>query len=364
LSQGRVLFPYTLSCPYHGWTYNADGQCVAAIVEGPDSQVPGRVRVRSYPTEERRGVVWGFIGDGEPPPLDEDLPPPLKESADFPQFLFEEWRCNWRLVTENYPDMLHAIFVHRTSAEMVLQKMPAWGTMSVEPLPDGKGLAVRGGGGGVRADYPGLGPFPRRMGFRRFSRRDTRGVPAEVRMPGYIVLPRRRDPIWGHDVATIQWPVPVDEHRTRIFECAITHPTNALFRLALVAWWNAYYRHVHVHLFTHQDRRIMEQQTYRDPERLSVSDVGLVRWRLFAASAARKPSETAPPPQPSPARGEGGAPTPPPQPSPARGEGEGPSLSPAAGGEDEGEGVSGTPNGVAILVPPHPDPLPSRGERT
>src|SRR5712692_285270 len=43
LSKGRVLFPETLSCPYHGWTYNAQGDCVAAIVEGPDSHVPGKV---------------------------------------------------------------------------------------------------------------------------------------------------------------------------------------------------------------------------------------------------------------------------------------------------------------------------------
>ena len=108
-------------------------------------------------------------------------------------------------------------------------------------------------------------------------------------MPGYIVLPRRRDPIWGHDVAAVQWPVPVDEHTTRIFECAITHPGNPVQHLAFLAWWNGYYRHVHLHLFTHQDRRIMECQSYRDPERLSVSDVGLIQWRIFAAQAARQP---------------------------------------------------------------------------
>jgi phenylpropionate dioxygenase-like ring-hydroxylating dioxygenase large terminal subunit len=291
LSLGRTLFPNTITCAYHGWTYDADGRVVAAIIEGPESQVPGSVCIRSYRTEERSGVVWGFMGEGEPVPLDEDLPPPLKEPGGLPQFLFEDWHCTWRLVTENFPDMLHAPFVHRTSPEMVLQKLPAWGTMVVEPLADGKGLYVRGGGGGLQASYPGVGLFPRRMWFRVFSRRDTRGVGAEVRMPGYIVLPQRRDPLWGHYVAAVQWPVPVDEGTTRIFECAITRPRNALHRLALVAWWNLYYRHVHVQFFTHQDRRIMEQQTYRDPERLSASDVGLVRWRyLSALHAAQRES--------------------------------------------------------------------------
>lgn len=286
LSLGRVLFPNTLSCAYHGWTYNADGQCVAAIVEGPESHVPGKVAVRSFATEERRGIVWAFMGEGTSPPLDEDLPPPLKDPDALPQFFFEEWPCDWRNVTENYPDMLHAPFVHRTSPEMVLQKVPAWGTMVVEPLPDGKGLSVRGGGGGLQAEYPGVGVFPRRNWFRVFSRRDIRGVGAEVRMPGYIVLPARRDPVWGHDVGAVQWPMPIEEGRTRILECAVTRPPTPVHRAAMRLWWNAYYRYVHRYFFTHQDSRILSQQTYRRGEHLSTSDAGLTVWRRFAAKLA------------------------------------------------------------------------------
>ncbi len=40
LSRGRILFPGTLSCGYHGWTYNEHGECVASIVEGPESRLP------------------------------------------------------------------------------------------------------------------------------------------------------------------------------------------------------------------------------------------------------------------------------------------------------------------------------------
>jgi len=55
LSRGRILFPGTLSCGYHGWTYDEKGECVAAIVEGPESRVPGNVRVKTYPAEFRPG---------------------------------------------------------------------------------------------------------------------------------------------------------------------------------------------------------------------------------------------------------------------------------------------------------------------
>ena len=40
LSRGVCHFPGTITCPYHGWTYDAEGKCVAALVEGPESRVP------------------------------------------------------------------------------------------------------------------------------------------------------------------------------------------------------------------------------------------------------------------------------------------------------------------------------------
>jgi phenylpropionate dioxygenase-like ring-hydroxylating dioxygenase large terminal subunit len=32
------------------------------------------VRVSSYPVEERKGLIWVFIGDRQPPPFEEDVP--------------------------------------------------------------------------------------------------------------------------------------------------------------------------------------------------------------------------------------------------------------------------------------------------
>ena len=84
LSLGCQHFPGTISCPYHGWTYRlTDGELVAVITDGPDSRVPGAVAVRSYATAERIGLVWVFIGDGEPHPLDEQLPEELVNPPPF-----------------------------------------------------------------------------------------------------------------------------------------------------------------------------------------------------------------------------------------------------------------------------------------
>ena len=67
LSTGHMRFPGsgTLSCPYHGWTFDGAGQLRACIQEGPNSLMPAKVKTKAYPVEERYGVVWAWVGDME-----------------------------------------------------------------------------------------------------------------------------------------------------------------------------------------------------------------------------------------------------------------------------------------------------------
>src|SRR5438552_1095882 len=42
LSKGKCLYPGsgTITCPYHGWTYDGTtGRCVAKLMEGPDARI-------------------------------------------------------------------------------------------------------------------------------------------------------------------------------------------------------------------------------------------------------------------------------------------------------------------------------------
>lgn len=294
LSRGRILFPGTLSCGYHGWTFNEHGECLAAIVEGPESKIPGSVRVHSYPVEERFGILWAYMGEGEAPPLNDDLPPELKEEGITTFFSFSAWSCNWRNITENYPDMLHAPYVHRRSIEMLFNKVPAWGKCHVELLPDGKGLHVRGFGGGLQAEYPGLGKFPASMWWRvlrrRYNRKEWSGestAGGDIRMPGHIVV-KIRDPYSGIHISNMGWPIPVDEHRSRHLNFLVTYPTNWVQKLLFKLWFHVYFKNVH-QTFLKQDRRQIEVQRYRDPEHLSNTDIGLIQWRKLAHQIARQP---------------------------------------------------------------------------
>src|SRR5260370_21163156 len=77
LGDGKSLFPGTLSCPYHGLTFDETGAAVAFLGEGPDSKFCGRRSnwARSYPTRTLKGLVFVWVGGGKPAPIEEDVPP-------------------------------------------------------------------------------------------------------------------------------------------------------------------------------------------------------------------------------------------------------------------------------------------------
>jgi len=115
LCRGKVV-DGTVECPYHGWRYNGAGDCVAIPSLGPDGKIPSRARVDSYPTDERWGWIWAFLGDlpdEERPPLP-DFFPEYDHGGDDWRFLRGKARfdCNWVRAIENGVDRTHAVWVH------------------------------------------------------------------------------------------------------------------------------------------------------------------------------------------------------------------------------------------------------------
>ena len=62
LSRGTVK-DGCLSCPYHGWQYDGAGQCTTIPADRDGVKIPKRARVDSYPTTERYGLIFAFLGD-------------------------------------------------------------------------------------------------------------------------------------------------------------------------------------------------------------------------------------------------------------------------------------------------------------
>ena len=109
---GRIGFPGTITCEYHGYTFDGQGECVAGLIEDPNSPLIGKMKVRSYPTEEYRGVVYMWMGETDPVPLEEDLPPEILDSRNHWFLNRAEWDANWTEPVNQGLDY-HEAYLHR-----------------------------------------------------------------------------------------------------------------------------------------------------------------------------------------------------------------------------------------------------------
>jgi 5,5'-dehydrodivanillate O-demethylase len=57
-----------LRCPYHGWCFDASGQCIEQPAEPPESTFKDRIKIPAYPVQELGGLIWAYLGP-EPVPL-------------------------------------------------------------------------------------------------------------------------------------------------------------------------------------------------------------------------------------------------------------------------------------------------------
>src|SRR5712691_7004116 len=64
-----------LRCVYHGWKYDVTGQCIDMPSEPAESNFKTKIRATAYPTQERGGVIWAYMGPREGPPSLPDLEP-------------------------------------------------------------------------------------------------------------------------------------------------------------------------------------------------------------------------------------------------------------------------------------------------
>ncbi|MBM4196807.1 MAG: aromatic ring-hydroxylating dioxygenase subunit alpha [Gammaproteobacteria bacterium] len=104
-----------IECPYHGWRYDADGICTTVPSLGSGANIPKRARVDSYPTVERYGLVFAFLGD-----LPEGQRPPIMPCREWGQdgwratTIVFDWDFDYKRSLENALDPAHNEFVHTT----------------------------------------------------------------------------------------------------------------------------------------------------------------------------------------------------------------------------------------------------------
>jgi carbazole 1,9a-dioxygenase len=104
----------TITCWYHGWTYNWDNGELCDIITNPSSALIGKHRLKVYPVQEAKGLIFVFVGDIAPPELASDVPPGFLDEGMAIHGKRRMVRSNWRLGVENGFDASH-IFIHKRS---------------------------------------------------------------------------------------------------------------------------------------------------------------------------------------------------------------------------------------------------------
>jgi phthalate 4,5-dioxygenase len=102
-----------LRCVYHGWKFDLSGACVDMPNEPAESDFKSKVRHTAYPTVERGGLIWAYMGPAERQPQPPDLeftlvPDNQRYVTKYPL------ECNYMQGMEGELDSSHVSFLHST----------------------------------------------------------------------------------------------------------------------------------------------------------------------------------------------------------------------------------------------------------
>ncbi|HEY7061638.1 MAG TPA: Rieske 2Fe-2S domain-containing protein [Chloroflexota bacterium] len=189
-------------CFYHGWKYDASGQCVEMPAEDPS--FPPKVQIRSYPVEEYVGLIFVYFGDAERVDTGAFRPPPLPR---FPELEGEGLlssssyvrECNYYNQLESNMDELHVAFVHRASAFTDV---------------------------GLNVDLPEVTGEETEYGVVKYGKRNN-GVTrvSHFFMPNVLYItgsPEDGATQWSEHIA---WRVPVDDYTHQSFQANLVYVT-------------------------------------------------------------------------------------------------------------------------------------------
>jgi phenylpropionate dioxygenase-like ring-hydroxylating dioxygenase large terminal subunit len=286
LAAGRCRFPGTITCAYHGWTYElATGRLMAVLTDGPDSPIRGKANVPTYPVEERVGLVWVYVGDEPPPPVEADIPDDLLQADAVVEGLIEVRPGNWRYAVENGIDEGHAKYLHQETPWSWFTEFSAWTRgVRVFPSEDGQWL-VRVREESVFEDtYEGIGRWPPKHFWQRKGGAASSSL--RVRLPGTVRV--------GQSGGWLDYEifVPVDDDHHRAVLLSVKHARGLSALLFRVRYW-LYIRWLYRGLLGNQDQWMIElMQT--PPERLYRPDVAISGWRRWCQDHARGQTEETP----------------------------------------------------------------------
>jgi phenylpropionate dioxygenase-like ring-hydroxylating dioxygenase large terminal subunit len=194
-----------LRCAFHGWLFDATGQCRETPAEPVGSKLCTRIRQGAYPVVEKSGVIFAYLGEGEPPAFPEF---DCFVAPDSHTFAFKGlWECNWLQALEVGMDPAHASFLHRFYED--------------EDTAESYGKQFRGASADSdlaitkvlrEYDRPDIQVQPAPFGMRLTTLRKLTEAQTHVRVTN-VVFPQAFVIPMSTEMTISQWHVPVDDHR-------------------------------------------------------------------------------------------------------------------------------------------------------
>jgi 5,5'-dehydrodivanillate O-demethylase len=156
-------------------------------------------KVRSYPTREYLGLIFGYFGEGEPAPFRQyaDMDEPGVLEACLPEY----WPCNYFNRIDNACDLAHVAFTHREALRRV-GRLERLSTPPIKAEETDYGIHMS-------CDEP-----PHET---HFHMPNINLVRAHGRVEGSL------DDAATFEVTRISWRVPVDDENTVSLSVDLTH---------------------------------------------------------------------------------------------------------------------------------------------
>jgi phenylpropionate dioxygenase-like ring-hydroxylating dioxygenase large terminal subunit len=290
LSYGRCEFQGTISCPYHGYTFDETGKCVAAITEGPDSPMVGKLKARAYPTAVLRGIAYVWMGQTDPVPLEEDLPSEFFDSKYAVHVYSKVWPMNWAVSIEQNEDAhfswIHRFRMRRLFTMEAFRQIPAyWSGMSVVGETDSTMGIKPTVKAPQQAYYPGLGKkWPQHVWWRFRSQRQPgsktlskKNFSHEYRLP-CVARVHQTGPGSLHQ----RYVTPLDEDSCWQFSMGTARVNNWVQRIYWTIYMAIWYRIMTVDLANGFEDVSCQRSDRLDPyapQKLGANDAPVIIWR-------------------------------------------------------------------------------------
>ena len=204
LSYGR-LEDGGLRCAFHGWLFDVNGKCLQTPAEPNDSNLCGQLRHKAYPVIERSGILFTYMGPGEPPELPhfDCFVAPTTHTFAFKGMI----ECNWLQSLEVGIDPVHTSFLHRFFHDE--DPKQGYGKLFRDTSIDSEMPMTK-----IMRDFtrPRIEVEETGYGMRVFTLREISAENMHVRVtnlmfPNAFIIPMSRE------MTITQWHVPIDDTR-------------------------------------------------------------------------------------------------------------------------------------------------------